>query len=666
MKFLALAFVGLCLSLVHCSQYSISSFGGPPFTVKPSAGMYEIGGLGLDGLTNGAQIMAYGDFDNNKYTDIVTIDDSLRTITISLYSHDSSSFSTLTSIKLNENIVSVIPGDFNYDGKLDLLVTTQSSSSTDPETYLKYFFRTSDSPYFGKSENTPNMEANIKGLTQPFVFDVDGDRNLDVLFIDSNGVRKVYFVNGDELDTQEFSSFVSSGSGCLPYSSVSSFPFAKPHSNAFIDFNGDCAADLFLTSVDTNSNTIFEIWLRDPRDTRFFCLVDVAKITSPISVVSFGDINNDGRLDMIYATQPTDTTQAMTINILYNTFSYSPSNPCSLSNSDMISPFKSTAYNSQESVSGAVQLVSLPTSSYSVGTRLYSPDTVNRPSKIRVGDVNIDGLTDLLLIVNDPTKGNSFYGSVVLLMNQGGTITFDRSAVTSDDQVYFTINDDITLTGSVANTDIASIHAQYASFFDFDELGHLGLWIVVQDQKTPTSTLNGVFNFVSTENFILKTLGLNGYTKSGSDDITNSLGGLYYGASVECKVTDIDGNAMLSKGAQMPQSAYNPLDLPYIFIGLGRTNNYVENFALGITTKNGSSDLQQSTWTPIIPNSQLIVNTIPNGTWTLDVYVNPTSETILIVFTTLVILVVLGAFIIYLHVKEKEDDEKNREKIVIM
>ena len=42
-------------------------------------------------------------------------------------------------------------------------------------------------------------------------------------------------------------------------------------------------------------------------------------------------------------------------------------------------------------------------------------------------------------------------------------------------------------------------------------------------------------------------------------------------------------------GSQMPQLSYSPVDLPYIFIGLGRTNNYVENFVMGISTKYGSS-----------------------------------------------------------------------------
>jgi len=33
---------------------------------------------------------------------------------------------------------------------------------------------------------------------------------------------------------------------------------------------------------------------------------------------------------------------------------------------------------------------------------------------------------------------------------------------------------------------------------------------------------------------------------------------------------------------QLFQAAYNALQLPYAFIGLGRTNNYVENFYLGM------------------------------------------------------------------------------------
>jgi len=59
-----------------------------------------------------------------------------------------------------------------------------------------------------------------------------------------------------------------------------------------VDFNGDCAADLFITSIDSNNKTIFEIWLRNPIDEKF-CLVDVTPLeNSNISFVTFGDMGN--------------------------------------------------------------------------------------------------------------------------------------------------------------------------------------------------------------------------------------------------------------------------------------------------------------------------------------------------------------------------------------
>jgi len=106
--------------------------------------------------------------------------------------------------------------------------------------------------------------------------------------MEENFIRNVILQGNKIFHRKDFKDFVSTGTECKPFSTVSAQPFATPHSNAFIDFNGDCAADLFITSVDTNNQVHFEIWLRNPEDSKF-CLVDVAKITSPISVVSFGD-----------------------------------------------------------------------------------------------------------------------------------------------------------------------------------------------------------------------------------------------------------------------------------------------------------------------------------------------------------------------------------------
>lgn len=52
--------------------------------------------------------------------------------------------------------------------------------------------------------------------------------------------------------------------------------------------------------------------------------------------------------------------------------------------------------------------------------------------------------------------------------------------------------------------------------------------------------------------------------------------------------------------SQMFQTAYGAVPAPYVLTGLGKANNYVEQFTIG---RLGDS----KSWSPIIPNSQLAV-----------------------------------------------------------
>ena len=47
------------------------------------------------------------------------------------------------------------------------------------------------------------------------------------------------------------------------------------------------------------------------------------------------------------------------------------------------------------------------------------------------------------------------------------------------------------------------------------------------------------------------------------------------------------------------------LSLPYVFDGIGRSNNYVESFNVAYT--DGDNSNQVRVFTPIIPNSQLVI-----------------------------------------------------------
>jgi len=103
--------------------------------------------------------------------------------------------------------------------------------------------------------------------------------------------------------------------------------------------------------------------------------------------------------------------------------------------------------------------------------------------------------------------------------------------------------------------------------------------------------------------------------------------------------------------------SHTRLNLPYGFFGLGKTNNYIENFNLGIQKQNTWSYY----WSPIIPNSWLFVSPIDIDVtkWKIEIFINPTKALALIILSTIIVLVILGIVIIYYHRKEKIEDNPN-------
>jgi integrin alpha FG-GAP repeat containing protein 1 len=110
----------------------------------------------------------------------------------------------------------------------------------------------------------------------------------------------------------------------------------------------------------------------------------------------------------------------------------------------------------------------------------------------------------------------------------------------------------------------------------------------------------------------------------------------------------------------MPQTSYNSLLLPYVYMGLGRSNNFLEQFNVGYSM-NGKLD-QVKVFSPIIPNSQMFIlaNNQYSKTWTLELFINPETTIYLVVVACTAILILTGIVIIILHIQEKKEDSKNR------
>jgi len=157
-----------------------------------------------------------------------------------------------------------------------------------------------------------------------------------------------------------------------------------------------------------------------------------------------------------------------------------------------------------------------------------------------------------------------------------------------------------------------------------------------------------LYNNIVSDNFFIKAL----FVNSKQSKSENIFGNNAVGASYRAVVTTMDDRKLVAVGSQDYQQGYNSLQLPYCYIGIGRSNNYIESFYAS-TSVNGKRSLRM--WTPIIPNSQMVV--FGKGdqveAWGLELFISPTSALYLIVLTCAVSLLAIGVAIITLHCQEK-------------
>jgi hypothetical protein len=141
--------------------------------------------------------------------------------------------------------------------------------------------------------------------------------------------------------------------------------------------------------------------------------------------------------------------------------------------------------------------------------------------------------------------------------------------------------------------------------------------------------------------FFLKAHALNAASASGS---------IYYGATFGWKISD-DSRVNYAHSGELVLSAYLPKRVPFTEKGLGRAITYAEDFKAGLARR-------VNLWTPIIPNSQLIVQPTQDteATWILRAFIRPTDALIWVIFVTLILLIVLGLIMAWLYIKEKEED----------
>lgn len=149
------------------------------------------------------------------------------------------------------------------------------------------------------------------------------------------------------------------------------------------------------------------------------------------------------------------------------------------------------------------------------------------------------------------------------------------------------------------------------------------------------------------------------------------------GATYKFTVLDTAGRRAATQVSQLTQTAYNALQLPYSFFGLGRTNNYVENLFVGSTLQ---TDGRFTNLEGVIPNSHVVFNPPqpsviyepvdpnepdsplpgpqplvknPSVEWHKSLYLKPGDWVPWVIATLLGVMLVLASIIYGLHMREK-------------
>ncbi|TDL28289.1 hypothetical protein BD410DRAFT_737497, partial [Rickenella mellea] len=491
----------------------------------------------------------------------------------------------------------------------------------------------------------PNPISTVSStLGQPIPIDANGDLQLDLLGMTSDSVSLRLWQNV----------FNASQSGS-PIFDVVNAPFdgppctiANPHSNAVVDLNGDCLADVFLFCEDGKGNKYFQIWINDKSDG--FKLAQQETLPSGIQSFSFADMDRDGTVDMVFTTcsdvsMDTGVGTDCAINIAYNqqlplctssaTSGFKGGKrvcrpPELLCTADPDFRFDLTPRSNNTALT-TIPISSLipPTSTSSSAASLLVFDTTTSPPlplPIKLGDINMDGFPDILFIAASAPHGG-FLGigdhvdtRAVLAESIGCAGGVSGMSAVSGVGAILGASGMLGGESGMGKRKVAAVEctegggrrgfevvkkgaallsqikdARGAAFIDIDEDGTLDIMV----QRTGSQG-RGKVAFVQNnfffDAFFLKAIVLNGACDSGWCEGRNGsaryhpFGVSYTGASYKYTVLDTSGRRSAAQVSQLPQTGYHSLLPPYSFFGLGRTNNYIENLFVGSMIKHPNPD----------------------------------------------------------------------------
>jgi integrin alpha FG-GAP repeat containing protein 1 len=232
--------------------------------------------------------------------------------------------------------------------------------------------------------------------------------------------------------------------------------WANPHSNAFVDLDGDCLADLVFVCSKSSGSKSIQIW-SNRRDQGFILSLE-ADLPTGAGSLSFADIDGDGSIDIIF---PVCQNKACSIHVVYNQqmglcsktqeIATTCRNAQQLCVADPNFTFDFSKPNTQNYVVFDIDTF-LDDNEY-----ILTEDSNFRgqlPVPVHTGDYNLDGYPDLLVTTNR---------RVLLLESTLCDTSLCSSSAQSANKRTFTV---VTTGADILNK---MSNPTQAAFFDIDE-----------------------------------------------------------------------------------------------------------------------------------------------------------------------------------------------------
>ncbi|CAF1388030.1 unnamed protein product [Adineta steineri] len=265
-------------------------------------GSFEQPSIISPGPSSFSQSIAIGDFNGDDRLDVISSDDVESYVGI-VFGVSNGIFENRMTLSIGNDSISpsVVVGDFNNDQRLDFVVVVDDASQMN----INLFLGNGN----GKFQNQTTLSIGYQSLFGPFVAaDFNNDDYLDIAIFDTfNRELDVFLGNGD-------ASF-------RPMLTFTTAHYNNPQSMIAADFNGDQYLDIAFANDYTadvgimvgNGNGTFRAEIH----------FSIGNVSTP-QMLTVGDFNNDGRSDIVVATN-----RPGQLIILWNTCEC-----CSSTNSD--------------------------------------------------------------------------------------------------------------------------------------------------------------------------------------------------------------------------------------------------------------------------------------------------------------------------------------------